>query len=131
MDNEIKASLTASESWIRGLNMLLFAVIYSVAEVVLSAVVVLQFIFLLLTRGPNERLLEFGDDLSVFIYQIIQYLTFNSDEKPFPFAPWPYAEDGPVPQAGSAPPQGAEDEAESIQADESRDEAGEKDNPAN
>lgn len=95
MDQEIKASLTASESWVRGLYMLLFAVIYWVAETVLAAVAIIQFIFLLIAHGPNERLQEFGDDLSVYFYQIIQFLTFNTEEKPFPFKPWPYGGDGP------------------------------------
>ena len=105
MDEEIKASLTASESWIRGLYMLLFAVIYWVAETVLGAVAVVQFIFLLVARRPNERLREFGDDLSVYFYQIVQFLTFNTEEKPFPFTPWPYGgnselDDGPEPRSG-------------------------------
>lgn len=89
MDKEIKASLTAGESWIRGLYMLLFAAIYSVAEMVLAAVAILQFIFLLVARGPNERLQEFGDDLSTYFYEMIQFLTFNTEDKPFPFGPWP------------------------------------------
>ena len=94
MDEEIKTSLTAKESWIRGLYMLLFAVIYWVAETVLAAVAILQFIFLLVARSPNERLQEFGDDLSVYFYQIVQFLTFNTEEKPFPFKVWPYGADG-------------------------------------
>ena len=87
MDDEIKASLTAPETWMRGVYMLLFAVIYSVAEVVLTAVAIVQFIFLLVARGPNERLVAFGGDLGVYFYQIIQFLTFNTEQKPFPFGP--------------------------------------------
>ena len=90
MDDEMKASLTAGESWVRGLYMLLFALIYSVAELVLTAVAILQFLFLLIARGPNVRLQEFGHDLSLYFYQIIQFLTFNTEEKPFPFTPWPH-----------------------------------------
>ena len=93
MDEEMKSSLTASATWIRALYMLLFSVIYSVAEIVLVAVVIFQFLAVLVTREPNERLLEFGEDLGVFIFQIIQFQTFNSDEKPFPFGPWPYGAD--------------------------------------
>jgi len=90
MDDDIKESLTATETWVRGLYMILFAIIYSITELVLTAVVIFQFVIYLLTRDANDRLLEFGEDLAVFIYQIIQFLTFNSEEKPFPFGPWPY-----------------------------------------
>ena len=74
---------------IRGLFMLLFSIIYSVAEVVLAIVVLLQFSFVLVSRERNYRLLEFGAQVSTFIYQVLRYVTFNSDERPFPFADWP------------------------------------------
>ncbi len=93
MKNEMKSSLTAADTWTRGLFMLLFVVIYSIAEFVLGAVVFFQFIHVLATREINERLRAFTTDVSVFIYQILQFLTFNSEVKPYPFAPWP---DGPA-----------------------------------
>jgi hypothetical protein len=89
MDNEIKSALTAKDTWIRGLYMLLFTVIYSVTEFVLGLIVIFQFIHVLFTRDTNERLLDFSSDLSVYIYQILQFLTFNSNAKPYPFAVWP------------------------------------------
>ena len=93
MDNQLKASLTAADTWLRGLYMLLFTVIYSVSEFVLGLVVVFQFIHVLVTRRTNDRLLDFSSDMSVFIYQVLQFLTFNSEAKPYPFAAWP---DGPA-----------------------------------
>ncbi|HBP83988.1 MAG TPA: DUF4389 domain-containing protein, partial [Gammaproteobacteria bacterium] len=45
-----------------------------------------------------ERLRSFTQDLNSFIYAALQYVTFNTDEKPFPFCDWPApgkAEDGP------------------------------------
>lgn len=104
MDDDLRESLTATETWIRGLYMILFAFIYSLAEVVVVAVVVFQFLWMLITRTTNERLLEFSDDLSVFIYQILQFVTFNTEEKPFPFAPWPYGLGGPDGSAGEEDP---------------------------
>ncbi|HKI75436.1 MAG TPA: DUF4389 domain-containing protein [Pseudomonadales bacterium] len=95
MDDDIKASLTASESWARGVYMLLFAVAYWVAGTVLFAVTIIQFIFLLVGGRANDRLAELGDDLSVYYYQVIQFLTFNSEQKPFPFNPWPSGDSAP------------------------------------
>lgn len=71
--------------------MLLFAFLYSLGEMVLAAVAVLQFGWFLFTGAPNPRLLAFGADLARWFYQIFLYLTFNSEARPFPFAPWPGA----------------------------------------
>ncbi len=89
MKPELKQRLTARETWMRGLFILIFAVIYSVSEIVLTAVVVFQFLATLFAGEPNGRLKSFGLSLGAFIYQIIAFMTFNSDEKPFPFGPWP------------------------------------------
>ena len=39
--------------------------------------------------GPTSGPLRFGANLAEFIRQIGRYLTFASDERPFPFADWP------------------------------------------
>ena len=75
--------------WTRGAYILLFGFIYSAAEVVMIAVVVLQFIFILFTQNKNQKVLDFGADLTEFLYQVFRYLTFNSDNRPFPFSEWP------------------------------------------
>ncbi|MCB1694043.1 MAG: DUF4389 domain-containing protein [Pseudomonadales bacterium] len=89
MANDFRDSVTSVDTWIRGLFMLLFAIIFSVAKVVMGCVIFIQFLFKLFAGDPNDRLMEFGDDLSVFMFQILQFQTFNTEMKPFPFAPWP------------------------------------------
>ncbi len=89
MDENMKENITSQNTWIRGLYMLLFALIYSIAEIVFTAVAVFQFLTALVTGKPNELLLNFGQSLSTYIYNIIRFFTFNSDEKPYPFSPWP------------------------------------------
>lgn len=89
MNQELKQRLTAREVWVRGLYMLLFAFIYSMVELVVFAVVVIQFVFKLFTGDTNERLLGFGGSLSRYVYQVLLFLTFNTEDKPFPFDEWP------------------------------------------
>ena len=36
--------------------------------------------------------LSLGQGLSTYIYQILQYLNFNSDYQPYPFGAWPKGE---------------------------------------
>ncbi len=76
-------------TWIRGLFMLLFVALYNVAAALIGAVAILQFAWKLISGDTNPRLLSFGEDLSRYFYQILRFLTFNSEEKPFPFADWP------------------------------------------
>ena len=84
--------------WKRGLFMLLFVLIYGVAEAVVLAVAVVQFGWLVVAEEKNERLQRFGASLSAFIYEIVRFWTFVSDEKPFPFSEWPGSDSGSVPR---------------------------------
>ena len=92
MNNDIKENLKQQSTWIRGLYMLMFALFYGIAEVVLFAVVIFQFILKLLTAKNNPRLLKLGQNLATYVYQIIQFLTFNSEYQPYPFGAWPKGE---------------------------------------
>lgn len=85
----IKENLRSKNNWIRGLYILLFAILYGIAEFVLWAIVLFQFGSQLLTGHPNSRLLVFSRGLNAYIYQILQFISYRSDEKPYPFANWP------------------------------------------
>jgi len=92
MSNDFKENLKQQSTWMRGLYMLLFSIFYSLAELVMSAVVIFQFLLVLFTGETNQRLLKLGQSLGTYIYQIIQYLTFNTDYQPYPFGAWPKGE---------------------------------------
>lgn len=92
MTDKLKESIVRRGAWQRLLYMILFAIIYSVAEIIFAAVVILQFGFVLFAGTRNEHVLSFGAILSRFLYDILLYLTFNSDDKPFPFSPWSSAD---------------------------------------
>ncbi|WP_371368605.1 DUF4389 domain-containing protein [Pseudomonas sp. QL9] len=74
---------------LRVLWMLLFALVWYVAQMLLGAVVVVQLIYRIIYSAPSAGLLAFGDSLSQYLAQIGRFGTFNSDEKPWPFADWP------------------------------------------
>lgn len=88
MDN-IKANVLAPDHWIRLLFMILFGVVLQVASLIVGAVVVLQFLFALTTGSDNENLRSFGANLTQYISDTLRFLTYNSEEKPFPFSDWP------------------------------------------
>jgi hypothetical protein len=89
MNEELKSRLTSGQIWLCGAFILLFGLLWAVAEIVLVAVVLLQFFYLLFSGEKNDRLLHFGHTLAIYFGQIGQFVTFNSEEKPFPFTGWP------------------------------------------
>lgn len=92
MNDEVKHNIKKQAIWVRGLYMLIFVLFYSIAEVVLFATVIFQFLLKLLTGATNPELLRLGQSIATYIYQIIQYLTFNSDYQVYPFGEWPKGE---------------------------------------
>ena len=93
MDNDLKQNLTAAETWIRGLYILMFVFMLVVARLVTGAVVVIQFLFTVFTGQTNDNLKNFGASLARYVYSCLLFVTYNSDDKPFPFGDWPAAED--------------------------------------
>jgi len=74
--------------WVRGFYMAMMLLIWFIAETVLLGVAFIQFIFAL-TGGPNEQLTRFGGGLARYLQQIAAFVTFSSNELPFPFSDWP------------------------------------------
>ncbi len=89
MEEETKKRLTSRDIWIRALYMVFFAIAYSIAELIISLLVFFQFFTILFTSHANEPLLRFSNNLSTFVYQILQFVTFNTETQPFPFSSWP------------------------------------------
>lgn len=90
MDNEqLKSNITSSKHWFRLIFMLLFAAVLQVASIVMWVLVIAQFFFSLITGEDNLHLRRFGHSLSTYIYDVLKFLCYSSEEKPFPFADWP------------------------------------------
>lgn len=79
-------------SWKRVIFVALFWVIFYFSQVVAGVITIAQCIFVLVSNNPNEQLLKFGDSLSKYIYEILRYVTFNTDRQPFPFSDFPKAD---------------------------------------
>lgn len=87
---DFEEHIKSRTTWLRLLFMIIFVFLYGVSRVVVGAVVVLQFFWVLFTGETNERLKMLGQSLAAYTYQIIRYLTYNTDSRPFPFDDdWP------------------------------------------
>ena len=78
MDDAVKARLTRRSIWMRAVFMLIFLVAYSVAEVVLGIVVIIQFLIVLFTGTANANLLRLGNNLSTYIAEVLRFMSFNT-----------------------------------------------------
>ena len=75
--------------WLRGFYMLIFMFFLGVAKFVALVVILFQFLTVLFTAETNKKLIRFGESLSTYHYQIMMFLTYNSEEHPFPLGEWP------------------------------------------
>lgn len=89
MKDDVRDNILSPAQWLRILYMLMFALISWALGIVLTVLIVLQALFSLVTGGDNENLRRLGGALSKYYYQILLFLTYQSDDKPFPFAPFP------------------------------------------
>lgn len=89
----IEENIKSRSTWLRGLFMLVFVAIYMLSRIVVGAVVLLQFLWVLFTGEPNDRLRVLGQSLATYTSQLIRYLTWNTERRPFPFdEDWPPGE---------------------------------------
>lgn len=88
IDDAVKKNVKSRNTWLRFFYMILFVLIMGLAEIVLAFVVIVQFFTVLISGERNQKLLEFGADLSLYVYHIWRYLCFASERQPFPFGEW-------------------------------------------
>ena len=81
----IEENIKSRSTWLRLLFMVVFYVLATVTSAVLSVVVVLGFFWVLFTGEKNGQLQKAGQVIAAYHYEIIRYLTFNTEDKPFPF----------------------------------------------
>ena len=103
-DKALKTNLLNADNWIRLLYMLLFGLLLTIARMVIWVVAIVQFLFVLISGEDNTNLRNLGQGVTRWVSQALLFLTFNSDEKPFPFSDWPDTElvEGEVILAGDA-----------------------------
>ena len=77
--------------WIRGAFMLFFLIAFSIAHWLLGLVALIQFLTLLIGGRRNEFLARFGRSLGLWLDQTARFQSAATDERPFPWAPWPTA----------------------------------------
>lgn len=86
-----KDNIKSESFWLRSLFMVLFLVIYRFVDILVILVAISQWLYMLLTGDASASLSRFAGGLGAYVAQIIGYLSYNTEEKPFPFSDWPQA----------------------------------------
>ncbi|MBT8091123.1 MAG: DUF4389 domain-containing protein [Gammaproteobacteria bacterium] len=86
----IEENLKSRATWTRLLYMVICGFLVSLACFVGTFVVVLGFLWVLFSGEVNRQIQHAGQSLAAYLYEIIRYLTFNTEERPFPLGnDWP------------------------------------------
>jgi hypothetical protein len=91
LDNIID-NLKQPSVWVRIILMFAFAVVLYPVFLVLLVLMIAQMLFVIITGESNANLRSLGVALSVYIFQIVQFMSYVTDVKPFPFSDFPKAE---------------------------------------
>jgi hypothetical protein len=82
---------TARDVWMRGLFMLILIIGFTIGQWLLNILAIVQFLWLLFAREPNQPLAGFGNTLAIWLADAGRFLACATDEKPFPWRQWPNA----------------------------------------
>jgi hypothetical protein len=92
MSDEMVKNLKKPSAWFRVLFMAGFVIALYVTGVILLVLMLAQIVFSLLAGESNINLRRLGAGLANYVSQILTFLTYNSEQKPFPFLPFPLPE---------------------------------------
>jgi len=84
--SEVGAETDFENIWQRLLNIVIIAVLMSMASTLLGVMTVAQFLLMVFNkREPNEQLAEIGTTMGVWMAKAARYQTAASEVKPWPW----------------------------------------------
>lgn len=89
-DASLEENLRNRSTWKRFLFMIVVAVLFWLGVIVGIIVILLQFFWVLFTGKTKKEFSAVGRQLAEYSREIVLYMSFNTDERPFPFdRDWP------------------------------------------
>jgi len=114
---EIVGNLRQPSAWVRIVFMLGFAlVLYLLIAPVILIIMIAQALFSVITGTANANLRYLGGAVAKYVFQILEFVSYNSEIKPFPFSDFPSTNADPgaeSEQAESSPANDSGSERES------------------
>ena len=85
ISDEATSNIKDSSTWIDALLVVVYLLVISYSIFLLWIIAFAQFIFKLITKKPNKNLGDLTNVFQKFINQIIDFVTFETEERPYPF----------------------------------------------
>ena len=97
--DQIRANLLSTTFWVRVLFMLIFALVLWALWVAVVVTCIVHTVIVLITGEVNEQLQKLGGIVAIYLGQVVSFMLFATEEKPFPFTPFPNPYSAPEPAA--------------------------------
>jgi hypothetical protein len=110
--DDVKNNLLAPAQWLRILLMAGYLLAVWVLGMLLLVIIITQTLTVLILGEPNENLRRFGVLCAAYLYQVVNFLVYGTEEKPFPFSPFPGGDDEEAPPAPAETPAATETTAD-------------------
>jgi hypothetical protein len=88
-EDALKRNVKDKDTWLRFVYLVVFGVAFYLSILLTFATSIFQFLAKLFGGSSFAGMAEFGSNLADYQAQVTRFLTFASDDKPFPFAPFP------------------------------------------
>ncbi|HTQ98476.1 MAG TPA: DUF4389 domain-containing protein [Candidatus Acidoferrum sp.] len=100
---QIKANMLSTTFWVRVLFMAIFALVLWALWLAVIVICIVQTLIVLITGEINAELKKLGSVAAAYLGQVVGFMVFATEEKPFPFSPFPGADTSQQPAADTAP----------------------------
>ena len=108
--DEIVDNIREPSFWARILLMIVFALAsYIILLPLILVLSIAQALFTLITGQSNANLRYFSSTLVLYVSQVIQYLNYLTDVKPYPFSDLPEVEDDSLDEQAASSKKGSAD----------------------
>ncbi|MEK6855151.1 MAG: DUF4389 domain-containing protein [Nanoarchaeota archaeon] len=81
-----RAKVERKEAWFRILVLIVTGIILSAWKIVIFIISILNWLITLFSGKRNKDLAEFSEYWNTETYKFLRYLTFVSNQRPFPFS---------------------------------------------
>lgn len=100
----VQSHLSNKRTWIRLPYMILFGIIFEIVKFAVFLVAAVQFLFKLFSGDVQPQIRTLGGSLAEYLRQIIEFLAFRTEDKPYPWGAWPMPDKAPAVDAGTPKP---------------------------
>lgn len=92
---ELKTNVLSAATWLRFVYMVVAGVGFYLAAAVGFFIALFQFLAKLFTGKESRDFADLGANIAEYLAQVTRYVTFSTEDKPFPFARFPVVERKP------------------------------------